>query len=62
MTNYIRILRALLEWHQWITLAANVMFVNGVPFLVSVLRDINLVPAVYSHLAWLSNLQWASDE
>jgi hypothetical protein len=44
-TNYIQILCALLERHQWVTLAVNVMFVNGVPFLVSVARGLNLVTA-----------------
>jgi hypothetical protein len=44
-TNYIQILHMLLEQHQWVTLAVNVMFVNGVPFLVSVARGLNLVTA-----------------
>jgi hypothetical protein len=44
-TNYVQIPRALLERHQWITLAVNVMFVNGIPFLVSVARGLNLVTA-----------------
>ncbi len=44
-TNYIQIPRALLEWHQRVTLAVDVMFVNGVPFLVSVARGLYLVTA-----------------
>ncbi len=44
-TNYVQIPRALLERHQWVTLAVDVMFVNGVPFLVSVARGLNLVTA-----------------
>ena len=47
-TNHIQILRALLEWHQRVTLAVQVMFVNGVPFLVSLSRGINLVTAGYT--------------
>jgi hypothetical protein len=35
-TNYIEIPRAILEEHQRVTLAVDIMFVNGVPFLVSV--------------------------
>ncbi len=44
-TNYIQILHALLERHQRVTLAVDIMFVNGVPFLVSVARGLNLVTA-----------------
>jgi hypothetical protein len=43
MTNHVEISRAILERHQRDTLAVNVMFVNGVPFLVSISRGINLV-------------------
>jgi hypothetical protein len=44
-TNYVQIPRALLKRHQRVTLTVNVMFVNGVPFLVSVARGLNLVTA-----------------
>jgi hypothetical protein len=44
-TNYIQIPCALLERHQQVTLAVNVMFLNGVPFLVSIARGFNLVTA-----------------
>ncbi len=44
-TNHVKIPRATLEQHQRVTLAANVMFVNGVPFLVSISLGINLVTA-----------------
>jgi hypothetical protein len=45
-TNHFEIPRAILEQHQWVTLAADVIFVNGVPFLVSVSQgSINLVTA-----------------
>jgi hypothetical protein len=48
VTNYVEIPRVILERHQRVTLAVDVMFVNGVPFLVSVLRGINLVTAEYT--------------
>ena len=47
-TNYVQIPRAILEQHQLVTLAVNVMFVNGVPFLVSVARGLNLVTAEFT--------------
>jgi hypothetical protein len=42
-TNYVDIPRALLSAHINVTLVADVMFVNGVPFLVSVSCNINLI-------------------
>ncbi len=47
-TNHIKIPRAILVQHEWVTLAADVMFVNGVPFLVSISRGINLVTAEHT--------------
>jgi len=47
-TYHVQIPRALLEWHQRVTLAVDFMFVNGVPFLVSVSRGINLEAAEYT--------------
>jgi hypothetical protein len=47
-TNYVQIPRAILERHQLVTLAVDVMFVNGVPFLVSVARGLNLVTAEFT--------------
>jgi hypothetical protein len=38
----------ILEGHQLVTLAVDVMFVNGVPFLVSVARGLNLVTAKFT--------------
>jgi hypothetical protein len=35
-TNHVKIPRAILEQHPRVTLAVDVMFVNGVPFLASV--------------------------
>ena len=45
--NYVQIPRAILEQHQLVTLAVDVMFVNGVPFLVSVARGLNLITAKF---------------
>ncbi len=44
-TNYVQIPHVLLEQHQRVTLAVDVMFVNGIPFLVSIARGLNLVTA-----------------
>ena len=41
--DYVNIPRLLVNVNQQVTLAANVMFVNSVPFLVSVSRNINLI-------------------
>jgi hypothetical protein len=42
-TNYVQIPRVILERHQLVTLAVDIIFVNGVPFLVSMARGLNLV-------------------
>ena len=47
-TDYVQIPRAILERHQLVTLAVDVMFVNGVPFLVSVARGLNLLTAEFT--------------
>ena len=41
--DYVEVPRHLLSLHKNVTLAADVMFVNGVPFLVSASRSINLI-------------------
>ena len=48
VTTYMKILRAILELHQLVMLAVDVMFVDGVPFLVSVARGLNLVTAEFT--------------
>jgi hypothetical protein len=40
--------RAVLERHQLVTLAVDIMFVNEVPFLVSVARGLDLVTAKFT--------------
>jgi len=47
-TDYVQIPRAILEQHQLVTLAVDVMFVKGVSFLVSVARGLNLVTAEFT--------------
>ncbi len=47
-TNYVQIPRVILEQHQLVTLVVDVMFVNGVPFLVSVVRCLNLVTTEFT--------------
>jgi hypothetical protein len=47
-TDFVQIPWVILEWHQLVTLAVDVMFVNGVPFLVSVARGLNLVTAKFT--------------
>jgi hypothetical protein len=48
LTDYVQIPRIILERYQLVTLAVDVMFVNGVPFLVSVSRDLNLITAEFT--------------
>ena len=61
-TEYVDIPRVILNVHGRVTLVADVMFVNGVPFLVSSSRNINLITIEHisqrtaSKLGYL--LQW----
>ncbi len=48
MTNYVQIPWAILEQHWVVTLTVDVMFVNGVSFLVSASRGISLITAEYT--------------
>ena len=43
VVDYVDVPRHLLSLHENVTLSADVMFVNGVPFLVSASRSINLI-------------------
>ncbi len=47
-TNYVQIPRVILEQHQLVTLAVDVMFVNGVTFLGSMARGLNLVATEFT--------------
>jgi hypothetical protein len=47
-TNYVQILRAILKQHRVVTLTVDVMFVNGVPFLVCASCGINIITAEYT--------------
>ena len=43
ITDYVDIPRALVDVNKRVTMSVDVMFVNLVPFLVSVLQNVNLV-------------------
>ncbi len=45
--EYVQIPRDFVELHKYVTLMADVMFVNGLPFLVTSLRGISLVTVEY---------------
>ena len=47
-TNHVQIPRVILERHQVVTLTVDIMFVNGVPFLVSASCGLNLITAEYT--------------
>jgi hypothetical protein len=46
--DYVQIPRTILDRHSVMTLAVDCMFVNGVPFLVSVSRGLNLITAEFT--------------
>ena len=43
LTNYVDVPRNFIQFNQLVTLLADIMFFNGVSFLVSALRSINLI-------------------
>jgi len=45
--DYVEILRDLVDMHKYLTLVADVMFVNGLLFLVTLSRGISLVTIEY---------------
>ena len=45
--DYVEILRDLVDMHKYVTLVADVMFVNGLLFLVTSSRGISLVTIEY---------------
>jgi hypothetical protein len=45
--DYVKIPRDLVDMHKYVTLVADVMFVNGLPFLVTSSRGISLVTIEY---------------
>jgi hypothetical protein len=47
-TDYVQIPRGILERHRLVVLAVDVMFVNHVPFLVSVARGLNFITVEYT--------------
>jgi hypothetical protein len=46
-TEYVQIPRDFVEQHKYVTLVADVLFVNGLPFLVNSLRGITVVKVEY---------------
>jgi hypothetical protein len=47
-TDYVQIPQIILKRYQLVTLAVNVMFVNNLPFLVSVAQDLSLITAKFT--------------
>ncbi len=45
--DYVEIPRDFVDMHKYVTLVADVMFVNGLPFLVTLSRGISLVTVEY---------------
>ena len=54
--DYVQIPRAILDRHGIVTLTVDCMFVNGVPFLVSVSRGLNLIMAEFTPTCTTKNL------
>jgi hypothetical protein len=54
--KYLQILASVFDRHRIVTLAVDCMFINGVPFLVSVSRGLNLKPAEYTPTRMAKNL------
>ncbi len=46
--DYVKIPRDLVDMHKYVTLVADVMFVNGLPFLVTSTRGISLVNRIFT--------------
>jgi hypothetical protein len=54
--DHIQILRVILDRHRIVTLTVDCMFVNGVPFLVSTSRGLNLLTAEHTPSQTMKNL------
>ena len=54
--EYVEIPQAIVEQYQNLVLAVNVMFADGVPFMVSVARGINLITAEYTPFRTIKQL------
>jgi hypothetical protein len=54
--DHIQIPRVILDRHRIVTLTVDCMFVNGVPFLVSASRGLNLIPAEHTPSQTVKNL------
>ncbi len=54
--NYVQMSRMILDWHQIVTLAVDCIFVNGVAFLFSMSRRLNLITAKHTQSQTAKNL------
>ena len=46
--DYVKIPRDLVDMHKYVTVVADVMFVNGLPFLVTLSRGISSVNRIFT--------------
>ncbi len=61
-TDYVQIPRAILEHYQLVVLTVDVMFVNGIPFLASSARGLNLITAEFLSVRTAKNLATHLDQ
>ncbi len=55
VTDYVKIPKQFLSIHGHVTLFADVMFVNSIPFLVLASRNINLITIEHAPSAWMAS-------
>jgi hypothetical protein len=60
--DYVKIPWDLVEMHKYVTIVADVMFVNGLPFLETSLRGISLITIEFYHQEQQSASQIASSD
>ncbi len=60
--DYVQIPRDFVNMHKYVTLAADVMFMNGLPFLVTLSRGISLVMIEYLPSRMAKHLDTPSEE
>ena len=61
-TNYVKIPHAILKCYQLVMLTADVMFINGVPFIVSLVRGLNRITAEFLTVCTAKNLASRLDQ
>ena len=47
--EYVKVPRDIVHLHKYVTIVADVMFVNGLPFMVTSLRGISLITIQFYH-------------